>query len=41
MNLFAHVTPEEFPLWIAVLAAGVGLGVAISLAIAGYLGRRS
>jgi len=41
MNLIAHVTPQEFPLWIAILVAGIGLGIAISLAIVGYISRRS
>jgi len=40
MNLFAHVTPSEFPLWIASLAAGVAVGVAITLALVGYIRRK-
>ena len=40
MNVVAHVTPQEFPIWIAILAAGVGLGIAISLMIVGRIIRR-
>jgi hypothetical protein len=41
MTVIAHLTLQEMPLWVAILVAGVGLGIAISLAVVGYLCRRN
>ena len=40
MNLIAHVTPYEAPFWIAVLTTGIGLGVALTVAVLGRIGRK-
>jgi hypothetical protein len=40
MNVIAHITPNEAPFWIAVLAAGMGLGVALTVAVLGRIGRK-
>jgi hypothetical protein len=40
MNVLAHVTPQELPIWIAILVAGIGLGIAISLAVIGHVRRK-
>jgi hypothetical protein len=35
MNALAHVATTDVPLWLAVLAAGIGLGIALTLAVLG------
>lgn len=40
MNLIAHVTPHELPLWIAALVAGVVLGISLALAAVRHFGRK-
>ena len=40
MNTFAHLTAGEVPLWLAVLIAGIGLGMALTLAVLGRVNRR-
>jgi len=36
MSLFAHITSHELPLWVAALVAGIGLGMALTLALVRY-----
>lgn len=38
MNFIAHITAYEAPFWITVLIAGIGIGVALTVAM---MGRRS
>lgn len=40
MNLIAHVTPHELPLWVAALVAGIGLGMFLALAVLRRFGRK-
>ncbi len=40
MNALAHLTASEVPLWLAVLVAGICLGMAATLAVLGRITRR-
>jgi hypothetical protein len=37
MSLLAHVTPNEFPMGLALFLGGVGVGVGIGAGLAAYL----